>query len=303
MKLINWRRAPFAHNATMAATAGTAPMLNPRRILVLGALIALANTATSPSAVAASSPPTVALSASPSSVSTGASSTLTWSSANATSCAASGEWSGTLAASGSRSTGALSAATTFTITCKGAGGTTSRTETVYLSDELPEVTFTASPTRVQEGGNAVLTWKASNAYMCHGYGPWYISEPVEGSSTTNGLTATTTFILTCFNSSGAKTSKKATVTVVDAAAAGTANLSWTAPTSNVNGTPITPLKGYTIYYGNSAGSMTQSLVVSGAATTGAEITGLGSGTWYFAVSADAADGAQSAKSDIGSITL
>ena len=303
MKLINWRRAPFAHNATMAATAGTAPMLNPRRILVLGALIALANTATSPSAVAASSPPTVALSASPSSVSTGASSTLTWSSANATSCAASGEWSGTLATSGSRSTGALSAATTFTITCKGAGGTTSRTETVYLSDELPEVTFTASPTRVQEGGNAVLTWKASNAYMCHGYGPWYISEPVEGSSTTNGLTATTTFILTCFNSSGAKTSKKATVTVVDAAAAGTATLSWNAPTSNTNGTPITPLKGYTIYYGNSETSMTQSLVVSGTATTGAEITGLGSGTWYFAVSADAADGAQSAKSDIGSITL
>jgi hypothetical protein len=172
-----------------------------------------------------------------------------------------------------------------------------------LSDELPQVTFTANPTKVQEGGNAVLTWNASNAYMCHGYGPWDVSEPVEGSSNTNGLTATTTFILTCFNSSGAKTSKKATVTVVDAAAAGTATLSWNAPTSNVNGTPITPLKGYTIYYGNSEGAMTQSLVVSGAATTSAEITGLGSGTWYFAVAADAADGTQSAKSDIGSISL
>jgi hypothetical protein len=303
MKLLHRRPAPFAHHATMTAIARTAPMPSPRRILVVGVLIALANTATSLSAVAASSPPTVTLKTSPESVSPGASSTLTWSSTNATSCTASGDWSGTLATSGSRSTGALSAATAFTITCTGAGGTASRTDTVYLSSEMPQVTFTASPTRVQAGGNAVLTWKASNAYMCHGYGPWYVSEPVEGSSTTNGLTATTTFILTCFNASGAKTSEKATVTVIDAAAAGTATLSWNAPTSNVNGTPITPLKGYTIYYGNSAGSMTQSLVVSGAATTGAEITGLGSGTWYFGVSADATDGTQSAMSEIGSITL
>ncbi len=283
MKLLYWRPAP--------------------RTLVVATWIALANTAMSLSAVAASSPPTVTLSTNPWSVSSGQSSTLTWSSTDATSCAASGAWSGTLATSGSRSTGTLSAATTFTITCEGAGGTASRTETVYLSDEVPQVTFTASPTKVQEGGNAVLTWKASNAYACRGYGPWEGSEGLEGSSTTNGLSATTTFVLTCFNSSGAKTSKKATVTVVDAAAAGTATLSWNAPTSNVNGTPITPLSGYTIYYGNSEGSMTQSLVVSGAAATSAEITGLASGTWYFAVSADAADGTQSAKSDVGSITL
>jgi len=303
MKLLYWRPAPFPHNPTMTATAGTGPMPNPRRTLVVATLIALANTAMSLSAVAASSPPTVTLSASPSSVSTGGSSTLTWSSTDATSCEASHDWSGALATSGSRSTGALTVATTYTITCKSAGGTTSRTRTVYLSDEVPQITFTASPTWVREGGNAVLTWKASNAYACQGYGPWDGSEPVEGSSTTNGLTATTKFVLTCFNASGAKTSATATVRVVDAAAAGTATLSWNAPTSNVNGTPITPLKGYTIYYGNSEAAMTQSLVLSGAATTSAEITGLASGTWYFAVAADAADGTQSAKSDIGSITL
>jgi hypothetical protein len=91
--------------------------------------------------------------------------------------------------------------------------------------------------------------------------------------------------------------------VVDVQGSETATLSWNAPTSNVNGTPVTPLTGYTIYYGNSEGAMTQSLVVSGAAATSAEITGLGSGTWYFAVAADATDGTQSAKSDIGSIAL
>jgi hypothetical protein len=278
-------------------------MLSPRRVLVLGTLTALANIATSQPAAAANPSPTVTLNFNPSSVSTGGSSTLTWSSTNAISCAASGDWSGTLAISGSRSTGALTAATTYTITCKGEGGTTSLTKTVYLSDEVPEITFTASPTRVQQGGSAVLTWKASNAYGCHGYGPWYGSEPVEGSSTTNGLTATTTFILGCFNASGAKTSAKATVTVVDTAAAGTATLSWNAPKVNTNGTPITPLSGYTIYYGTAENSMTESLVVSGASTTSAEVTGLASGTWYFAIAADAADGTRSPMSDIGSITL
>lgn len=65
---------------------------------------------------------TVALSASPSTVAAGSASTLTWSSANATSCAASGAWSGKQATNGSRSTGALTATATFSLTCTGVGG-------------------------------------------------------------------------------------------------------------------------------------------------------------------------------------
>jgi hypothetical protein len=49
--------------------------------------------------------------------------------------------------------------------------------------------------------------------------------------------------------------------------------------------------------------MAQSVVVSGASTISYEITGLTSGTWYFAVAADATDGTQSAMSDIGSKTI
>jgi hypothetical protein len=45
------------------------------------------------------------------------------------------------------------------------------------------------------------------------------------------------------------------------------------------------------------------VAVSGAATTSYEITGLTSGTWYFSVAADAADGTVSAPSDIGSKTI
>jgi hypothetical protein len=75
-------------------------------------------------------PPVVTLTASPTSVAYGASSTLTWSSRDATSCTASGAWSGTQATAGSASTGALNFDSTFTLTCTGPGGSTSASVTV-----------------------------------------------------------------------------------------------------------------------------------------------------------------------------
>ena len=78
--------------------------------------------------------PTVSLSANPTSVASGASSTLSWSSANATSCTASGAWSGTKPTSGSASTGNLTAAAnTFVLSCSGPGGTTSQLATVMVN--------------------------------------------------------------------------------------------------------------------------------------------------------------------------
>jgi len=93
------------------------------------------------------------------------------------------------------------------------------------------------------------------------------------------------------------------VTVTPATRTGTVTLSWLAPTTNTNGSPVTQLTGYTIYYGNSPSALTQSVVVKGASSTGYEITGLTSGTWYFAVAANAADGIESAMSNVSSNTI
>ena len=309
MKMFDhWRRVLCAANTSNADgdDSERTPTPRLRQVLLAAALAALASTGTPLPVAAATSAPTVKLSANPESVSSGGSSTLTWSSTDATSCAASGGWSGTLATSGSKSTAAQTAAKSYTLTCTGAGGSTSDTLTIYLTDELPKITFTANPTSVQSGGYSTLTWSATNAEFCHGYGPWDSVEPVQGSSTTNGLTATSTFTLGCFSASGAKSSAKVTIAVSggSSAATGTATLSWMAPTANTNGaTPVTPLKGYTVYYGTSEGSMAQSLVVSGAATTSCEISGLAAGVWYFAIAADAQNGTQSATSNIGSLTI
>ena len=118
-----------------------------------------------------------------------------------------------------------------------------------------------------------------------------------GSQSTGALSATTTYTLSC-TGAGGSASQSATVTV--APGTGTATLTWVPPAKNTNGTPVVPLSGYTIYYGRSESSLTKSVVVSGSTTTSYTITGLSLGTWYFAVAADAADGMQSAMSNIGS---
>lgn len=82
--------------------------------------------------------PSVTLSASPNSVAAGGRTALTWSSSNATSCVASGEWSGNRATAGSESSSALSnSSSNFTLTCNGSGGQTRKTATVTVGAGAP----------------------------------------------------------------------------------------------------------------------------------------------------------------------
>lgn len=86
-------------------------------------------------------------------------------------------------------------------------------------------------------------------------------------------------------------------------ATGTATLSWTIPTTNTDGTPLTDLAGFTINYGNSPSSLGQAIAVASATATGYTVQGLASGTWYFTVTANTTVGTQSAPSDVASKTI
>jgi len=66
--------------------------------------------------------PTVTLTVSPTSGIETATPTLTWSSTGATSCVASGGWSGTKATSGTQTLPAITASATYNLTCNAAGG-------------------------------------------------------------------------------------------------------------------------------------------------------------------------------------
>ncbi|HZZ99394.1 MAG TPA: PKD domain-containing protein [Candidatus Paceibacterota bacterium] len=84
--------------------------------------------------------PTVTLTANPTSVAwDNSGSTLSWSSTNATSCSASGDWSGAKATSGNQATGALSQIKTytFTLTCTGIGGSGNDSAQVTVNPPTP----------------------------------------------------------------------------------------------------------------------------------------------------------------------
>ena len=81
---------------------------------------------------------------------------------------------------------------------------------------------------------------------------------------------------------------------------GSATLSWTAPTQNTDGTPLTDLAGYTIYYGASPSELTQTIQLANPSATSYEVDNLTAGTYYFAVSAYTTAGTQSTQSSVGS---
>ena len=70
---------------------------------------------------------------------------LTWTSSNANSCYASGNWSGTKSTSGSSSTGNLTYSKSYTITCTGTGGSASDSVSINLENqEEPELSISKS---------------------------------------------------------------------------------------------------------------------------------------------------------------
>lgn len=86
------------------------------------------------------------------------------------------------------------------------------------------------------------------------------------------------------------------------AANGSATVTWVPPVTNTDGSPLTNLTGYRIAYGRSNTAMDQSESVSGGLTA-FTVSNLISGTWYFAVYAVNADGAESSISNIASKTI
>jgi len=84
---------------------------------------------------------------------------------------------------------------------------------------------------------------------------------------------------------------------------GTATVSWMAPTQNTNGTALTNLAGFKIYYGTNSASLNQVAQVSSAGATDYVVSGLTSGTWYFAVTSYTSDGTESAQSAASSKTI
>jgi len=91
--------------------------------------------------------------------------------------------------------------------------------------------------------------------------------------------------------------------VSNKADAGTATLSWEAPTTTTNGTMLTDLAGYRIYYGLDSADLSETVDLATIGVQTYVIDNLGAGTWYFAIKAVTSAGIESALSNVVSKTI
>jgi hypothetical protein len=85
--------------------------------------------------------------------------------------------------------------------------------------------------------------------------------------------------------------------------ASSVTLSWIPPTENADGTALKDLAGYHIYYSTSATTLSNTIDLTDALANSYLISGLSSGTWYFAVAAYDSAGVESAPSSTAIATI
>ena len=90
---------------------------------------------------------------------------------------------------------------------------------------------------------------------------------------------------------------------VRALGTGTATLSWTEPAERTDGSALTNLAGYRVYFGTSRGYYPNVIDVPSPSALGYEVTGLASGTYYFVASAYDSDGNESPYTPAASKTI
>jgi hypothetical protein len=84
---------------------------------------------------------------------------------------------------------------------------------------------------------------------------------------------------------------------------GSATITWTPTTTNTDGTPLTNLRGYRIYYGTSSSNLKKVVDIANAGISSAVVENLGPGTWYFGVRSYTTSNVESDLSNITSKTI
>lgn len=152
--------------------------------------------------------------------------------------------------------------------------------------------YSFRPTATDPTGNPLV-------YTITGKPAWAAFDPVTG--TLSGTPAAadvgsrSTVTITASDGLGSATLPAYTLGVV-AAVSGSATLSWVPPTTRTDGTTLTDLAGFRVYYGSSSGNYPNSISITNPKLTGYTIEALPAGTYYFVTTAFDAGGKESAYS-------
>ena len=149
--------------------------------------------------------PVVSIAVSPSSISTDHNATLTWSASNASSCAASGAWSGPQTVTGSITVGQPTPGSyPYTLSCS--NGSQSASNSAALTVVIPQqltTTLTANPVSIAVGQSTTLTWSSNGADSCVASGAWTGTLPASGSKSASVASAGSNYYaLQCASATG-----------------------------------------------------------------------------------------------------
>jgi hypothetical protein len=137
---------------------------------------------------------------------------------------------------------------------------------------------------------AASTWSSSNtgvASVSNAAGSYGLATAVAAGTTTIKVI-----------SGGVSATAALTVTAITT---GSATLSWNAPTTNTDGTPLTDLAGYKVHMGTSSGNY--ATVVDIGNVTTYSVSNLAPGTYYFVVTAYDSSSNESSFSNEASKTI
>lgn len=201
--------------------------------------------------------------------------TLNWTSTNASSCTASGSWSGAQLTNGSQAYSNVAAgAYSYTIACTNPSGTATDSVTVNVLS-APTVSVSA-PALATAPASYTATWTSSNATSCTGSNRFTGLSGLSGAKTESGFpVGTYDYTVTCTNALGVQSSDTKRTTVYSAPAVDlkvdgsdgptvtrTGPISYTASWTSSNATVCTGASRLSGYWGMT-GSRAESNVPAG----------------------------------------
>jgi hypothetical protein len=125
---------------------------------------------------------------------------------------------------------------------------------------------------------------------------------LQGTPTAANVGTTSGIVITVTDGIASRSLASFNITV-QSAATGTAVLSWLPPTQNTDGSPLTNLAGYKVYWGTSPGSYPNQVTLNNPGLTIYVVDNLVAGTYYFVVTAFNTSGAESQASNAASKTI
>jgi hypothetical protein len=187
----------------------------------------------------------------------------------------------------------------FTITVNAAPNRPPTISGTPTTSVLQGVAYSFQPTATDPDGNT-LTFSIANRPA------WASFDTATGRLTGTPSAAnvgTTTGIVISVSDGAASVSLPAFNIAVQAVATGSATLSWLPPTTNTDGSALTNLAGYKVYWGTSQGNYTNSVTVMNPGLATYVVGNLTPNTYYFTVTALNSAGVESVFSNAASKTI